>query len=358
MQNSGSNNGVNGRIVIGLDDLEPDVQKTYPGMNGSQAQSINYPGHVGANAKGTSTSLLGGSQIKLGIVAGIIGGFLAWGFGELFFESADKGQKIIFSLLIDMGLWFGVVGALIGMTLGASEGIASGSKEKALSGGTLGAVLGFIGGFVSGVVAQFIYSALRGGAQRGEMGQQVLARTIGWAIAGVGLGLAQGMPSKQKRKIINGLIGGLIGGALGGLAFDFIGSQSSSAVVSRFFGIVAMGGFTGGAIGMVEEARKEAWLRVVAGPLTGKQFILYGALTRIGRSPDCEITLVKDPDVWPEHARFIAAGNRYRIEANQGAPLMVNNRNVGSSELRGGNTIQIGTWTMVFEEKAVFSGVH
>lgn len=357
MQNAGGNSGNKERIVIALDDLEPDVPKSYPGMPGTNTQTVNYPGYGIADKKSSGIASIGSSQIKLGIIAGIIGGLLAWGVSELFF-SPDSRRNMQLSLYVGVGIWMGIIGGVMGMVLGASEGVASGSREKAVSGGMIGAVVGLIGGFISGMIAQFFYSALREGLKPGEMGQQVLARTIGWAVAGFGIGLAQGIQSKQKKKIINGVIGGLLGGALGGLAFDFIGSSASTASISRFFGIVAMGGFTGGAIGLVEEARKEAWLRVVAGPLTGKQFILYGAVTRIGRSPDCEITLVKDPVVWPEHARFIATGNRYRIDAIQGAPLLVNGRNVSSSELRGGNTIQIGSWTMVFEEKTVSPVAH
>ena len=145
----------------------------------------------------------------------------------------------------------------------------------------------------------------------------------------------------------------LIGGAIGGLGFDFIAKIVSGATISRLVGDVAMGACTGAAIGMIEEVRKEAWLKVIGGPLVGKQFILYNTVTRIGQSPSCEITLVKDPQVLPEHARFVVSNNRYRFEAAPGATVFVNGQLTASSALRGGDSIQIGSWVMVFEEKAV-----
>lgn len=340
------------RLVISIDDLEPDVPKQYPGLSG-HGQSANTSTVGPSSAKTGSGSMFGGSQVKQNLIAGFLGGLLAWFCGDLFHGFDDSVRRtFVFSFYIDTAVWTGIIGASVGGFLGASEGVTSGSRDKAVSGGFLGAAVGFGGGFVGGLFAQYIYSSILLGGPRGDMTRQVMARTIGWSLLGLAIGLANGLAGRSSKKVVNGLIGGLIGGAIGGLAFDFIARASSGGTISRLFGIVAMGTFTGAAIGMVEEARKEAWLRVVGGPLVGKQFILYNTVTRIGQSPSCEITLVKDPMVHSEHARFIVSGNRYRLEAFPGAIVSVNGMQTNNSALRGGDSIQIGSWVMVFEEKA------
>lgn len=332
-------------IVITLDDLPPEepAPRQYPGMPYST-------GVVGEKKAGLTG--LGASAVKQNLIAGLLGGVLAWALSELLFgESAHASSN---SLLVSVGLWGAVLGMAMGGVLGCAEGITSKVNEKALSGGAIGAAIGFIGGFVGGILGQFIYSALGGGANAISPGEQILARTLGWALLGMFIGIAQGASGKALKKVVNALIGGLLGGAAGGLAFDFLGGIANTVVISRLFGIAILGGLTGAAIGMVEEARKEAWLKVVQGPQSGKQFIIYDTVTRIGSFVKCEIVLIKDPYVQAEHCRILGRANNYYLECHPGAAVLINGAPAASSiRLKRGDILGIGQSLLMYEDKAV-----
>lgn len=332
------------RLVIRMEDLDPEEilpepePKKYPGMPYEEAQKRRGIGALGA------------SSIVQNGVAGFIGGFVAWGLTELFF--ADDASRSAGQALLETIAWGAVLGGVIGGLLAAANGITGGTYTKAGRDGAIGLFAGLIGGGLGGGLAQVIYSLLGGGF--GEQGtQQVLARTIGWAFFGMFIGFAQGVASGSGRRMANGLIGGLLGGALGGLAFDALAQRLDSGAVSRLFGTVAMGAACGLAIGMVEEARKEAWLKVVRGPQQGKQFIVYDTVTRIGSSPKCELVLVKDPAVQAEHCRIVCRKDAYYLECPLGRSLSVNGFFVHGAKLKRGDTLEIGGSALVYEDKRV-----
>ena len=70
---------------------------------------------------------------------------------------------------------------------------------------------------------------------------------------------------------------------------------------ARLIGLLFVGVGIGVAIGLIETARRDAWLNVVGGAMTGKEFIVYEAETKIGSDPKCEIVLIKDPAIQPYH---------------------------------------------------------
>ena len=157
---------------------------------------------------------------------------------------------------------------------------------------------------------------------------------------------------RASRKIVNGLIGGAIGGFVGGFLFDplsvlaTIMAQIAGATIggelSRMVGMTVMGACAGLAIGLVEEIRKEAWLTIITGPLTGKQFIIYRSPTIIGSSPKADICLSKDTTVAAEHACVEIEGNRYVLAHLAGATTLVNRRPIQRQALRDGDNIQVG----------------
>lgn len=342
-------------IVITLDDLgleEPikvaaysESIKQYPGLKEMAVNSVSVTAKSGF-------AQIGGSQAKQNALFGLIGGVSAWLINGMVFGFGER-QSMGQSLLLTSGLLFGIISAFIGASLGAADGITSKVQDKAIKNGLAGLFIGFVGGFIGGVIGQLLYSYMLGGWRSYSMTKQVFARTTAWALVGLFIGIAQGISGFQSRKIVNGLIGGLVGGAIGGICFDAIGSIFSGGSVSRLFGIMAMGTTTGWAIGLVEEARKEAWLRVAEGPQDGKQFIIYGAVTRVGSSPKCEIVLVKDVNVVPEHCRIIAEPGGYKIEACGGAYTLVNGQPVTWARLRKGDIISIGLSRLVFEDRVV-----
>jgi hypothetical protein len=161
------------------------------------------------------------------------------------------------------------------------------------------------------------------------------------------------------KKIINGLVGGAIGGFIGGMLFDPIGvvmalSASNPGLVSRLLALIVIGAASGAAIGLIEELRKEAWLVITGGPLTGKQFILYNATTTIGSSPKCDIALLKDQMIAPQHCVIEITGAQHMLrDLGTQTGTAVNGRPIQRHPLRKGDVIQIGQTTLEYQDRAV-----
>lgn len=118
--------------------------------------------------------------------------------------------------------------------------------------------------------------------------------------------------------------------------------------------VTVLGATCGAAIGLVEQVRREAWLRIVEGPLRGKQFIIYRSPTIIGASPKCDITLARDKGVAPQHLSVSQLGARH-VLADLGSPTgtRVNGQPVTSRTLRSGDRIMVGQTTMQYAERTV-----
>jgi hypothetical protein len=215
-----------------------------------------------------------------------------------------------------------------------------------------------IAGFAAGFAAQAVYTrvledAFRAGDFSPSSARLYLARSLGWAIFGLGTGLVLGVIDRSPRKAVNGAVGGLVGGAIGGVVFQLSSIHlSSSDRLSRLLGLLAIAALVAIATRAVEAARREAWLRVVAGGMTGKEFILYHAVTRIGSSPQCEIFLLKDPAVEPLHAQIEERGPQRTLTASPAAPVLVNGSPTTSHTLRHGDTLQIGKTVISYAERA------
>jgi hypothetical protein len=179
------------------------------------------------------------------------------------------------------------------------------------------------------------------------------ARALAWAIIGLGVGVAAGIAHRSGQKVINGLIGGAVGGAAGGFLFNFIGQATNSNFLTRMVSFTISGVLIGAAIGLVEVARRQAWVKIVGGGMTGKEFIVYHANTNFGSSPKCQITLIKDPGVAPFHFRIDEQGPKRSVTAYDGAPTQINGTPVSQHCLRDGDLIQAGGTTLQYLERAV-----
>ncbi|MFO7947877.1 MAG: FHA domain-containing protein [Armatimonadota bacterium] len=285
-------------------------------------------------------------------IAGLIGGFLAWLINEPWTHDEPTSRDQITSIYIQSVIFFGIVGALVGAALGSVESLLTGAYMKMLRDGAIGLGLGALGGAAAGFIGQFAYASIGGG--RSGIAIQIISRTIGWALAGMAIGLAQGARYMNFNRLLNGFIGGAVGGFVGGLLFDVIATVVGGAEISRLIALVVIGGATGAAIGLLEEVRKEAWLSIVDGPLTGKEFILYQQQTTIGSAGYCDIPLLKDPNVAPEHARIVMQGNAIRLE-NLLDPeaVLVNDQPVSQHALSNGDFIHIGSTVFQYNDRAV-----
>ncbi|HLG16304.1 MAG TPA: FHA domain-containing protein [Blastocatellia bacterium] len=265
-------------------------------------------------------------------------------------------------------LLFALVGGLIGLAIGSIDGIICRLPRRALIAGGVGLVVGFIGGFVSGILANLAYAPLttlamkQTGESIGSLSTfgfllQMGGRALAWSLAGITMGLGQGIALRSKRLLIYGLLGGVIGGLIGGLMFDpihfiLVGTDAPSAHWSRLVGLAAVGSSVGAMIGVVELLVRDAWLRMTAGPLAGKEFLIFKDVMNIGSSPRSDIFLFNDPQVADLHATLRSVGDECEIESrDQLRPLLLNGRPLKQSRLRHGDEITIGRAVFVFQKR-------
>jgi hypothetical protein len=146
------------------------------------------------------------------------------------------------------------------------------------------------------------------------------------------------------------LVGGLVGGAL----FDRVAAVTEgNQHLSRLVALLAIGVVAGAATGLIENAAKSGWLKVTAGLIAGKQFILYRNPTFIGSGPECQIYLFRDPEVGRRHAAVHIVPGGFELEnLPMGGMTFVNDKPVERARLRSGDKIQIGATSFAFQEKA------
>ena len=270
---------------------------------------------------------------------------------------------------------FAICGACVAGLVGAADGIMSRNLRRGLLSGLVGVGIAAAGGLVGLIPAGIVFnltqtlvtatvpegtvlwtsSTLTGG----PLMVLIVGRSLAWGVFGLSLGLGHGVALRSKKLVLNGLLGGLLGALLGGMFFEpiikFFGSADlgAGAAMSRAFGFGVIGLAVGFMIGLVEHLSKEAWLMMRAGPLAGKQFIIYKSPTILGSSPKCEIYLFKDPDVEPRHASIRTVGNRHEIQDNNTpAGTIVNGRKARMQPLKDGDQIVLGQTVLEYSERS------
>jgi len=147
------------------------------------------------------------------------------------------------------------------------------------------------------------------------------------------------------------------GGLIGGLFFDpvdmiLLGGLKPSAHVSRLVGIVLVGLCVGAMIGIVELIARDSWLRMTAGPLAGKEFLIFKDVMNIGSSPRSEIYLFNDAAVADVHATIRGVADGCEIENRcEYPPALLNGRPLKRTKLRPGDEIRIGRTAFVYEKR-------
>jgi hypothetical protein len=283
-------------------------------------------------------------------VAGLLGALAGWAIAEPGFVDARGnhwGNIVMIPLII----------TLMCIGFGASESIVERSVRKALLRGALalplGILLGFI--FIFDFMANIIYNiALRicfeAGAQSFKNPAVWIARGIAWMIFGAAGGVVYGIVGQSSKKGMYGVLGGALGAGLGGFLFDPISMATHNIYgVSRATGFALVGLATGVGMGLVESALKDRWLYVVAGPLAGKQFILYKSETTIGSRQESDIYLFKDSNILPRHATITLSGARVMLLAT--GPVLWGGQPVHNRVLQDGDLLQIGRYAFRYKEK-------
>jgi hypothetical protein len=291
-------------------------------------------------------------------IAGALGALLAWAVLEPHFKEGQEVEKTGLDQLVSF-LFFPIIAGCIGLMLGAVEGLMNRNALRAFICSLVGLGVGFGGGLISVFLAGIIFvimsaiarqfsPALREGEIPHGMAFLVLmmGRAAAWAVAAIPAGIGQGIALREKKVILNGLLGGVLGGLLGGLLFDpisLIFVINGKASVSRAIGFAVIGALVGLFVGLVEQWTKTAWLLMKAGPLAGKQFVIYRNPTVLGSSPKADIYLFKDAAIEPRHALIHNLAGRFTIE-DCGTPdgTYVNGLPVRKQVLQSGDQIVLG----------------
>lgn len=287
---------------------------------------------------------LGANTVIVGLVAGVIAGLA----GSLVAEAVNQ-AFLADRTDVHEGVLAGVVGTLLGFLLAAWPDLSIGSVRRGLREGAIGAVIGATAALAALGVADSVYNSIREGADT-DAGPLKLAILLAWIIigtlAGAGLGLRGGF-----RKVANGALGGFIGGAAGGLLYIQLAGEETSAFGPQTLAVVATTTGIAVAIGIVERIRREAWLQIVAGPLAGKEFILYRDQVVIGSTAAADIVVTKDASVLPVHARLLRSPDQTILRAEPGATVLINGRAASDARVRDGDTLQIGSTQILYSER-------
>ncbi len=280
--------------------------------------------------------------------AGLLGAVAGWGICEPGFVDGEGYNRWGNYWLLPM------VTMLMLVCFAISESIVERSIKKAAYRLALVIPLGAVFGFVFSHVADLIFAiglrvAYEAGVRTYKNPSFWIARAIAWACFGLASGLCYGLVGKSSKKAKYGVIGGMLGAFLGGLAFDPISMLVDQGAQSRAFGFAMLGLAAGAAMGFVESALKDRWLYVSAGPLAGKQFILYKQVTTIGSDQGCDIYLFKDTSIAAQHAVIEIRGVQSVLRAQ--APLFVSGIPTQTRVLNSGDIIQIGRYAFRYNER-------
>ena len=344
---------------------QPPAQE-FPTVRGVGASPrVVSPGSSAAAAPGLPAWLNVNTVIGRSIIAAAAGIALGWVLGEVTGRAnAPSGAESKLGLDITTGIWVALIGVVFAIVYTGWEHIVARNPEGVLhvakTSGPVGAGLGFVSGFLAQVVfAELIESLLESGSLDSLHDYRLyLARALAWGLFGMGMGAASAVLIRSRQKLVNGLIGGAVGGAVGGLVFHWVGLEmQESQGTARLIGLLFVGVGIGVAIGLIETARKDAWLNVVGGAMTGKEFIVYEAETKIGSDPKCEIVLIKDPAIQPYH--FVintppgTAQRGRTLIAYQGCAVTIHGQPVAQHTLRDGDVVGVGTTLIKYSERTV-----
>ena len=336
-----------GKIRITAEDL--DRIKLAPAEEPAPGQSRSYGSLHEPSlpvVEGSRGSIFMKAWCYLGL-AGLGGSLLAWAICEHWFVDGGRptwANHILFPLML----------ILICVGFGTAESVVEHSPRKAVIRGLLSLGLGTVLGFVFYLIANIIFAiGLSILAQSGGLSIHSpalwITRGIAWMGFGLAGGLVYGIVGRSGKKCLYGVAGGALGAGLGGVLFDPIAIATHGAGTSRAVGMALLGAATGIAMGLVESALKDRWIYVAAGPLAGKQFILYKPLTIVGSHQSCDIYLFKDPAVLPRHAIIELRGPRAVLRAV--GPVSLQGRPVNEAVLQSGDSIQVGRYAFLYRDR-------
>jgi hypothetical protein len=283
-------------------------------------------------------------------LAGLLGTLSGWAISEPgFVDGPNNGRHWGDILMVPVLVTLMCVGFAV------AESIVERSTKKALIRGGLALPLGMVLGFFISNLANVFYSIglviCRGAGVQSVHNPAVwIVRGLAWMVLGAAGGVIYGIIGQSMKKTGYGALGGAIGAVVGGTIFDPISFATHGGAASRAIGFGLFGMATGVAIGLVESALKDRWLYVTAGPLAGKQFILYKPRTSVGSSQSCDIYLFKDPDILPLHATLEMKGSKIHLVPS-GAVYVAGQPLRSTRVLESGTVLQLGRYAFRYQER-------
>jgi hypothetical protein len=341
-------------IKVTLDDLEAVVLPTQTALTSVPATGATIYGSINDMPEDPvlpteKPSIWLQGWLYLG-VAGLVGALIGWGICEpTFIDNGSGNHRWGNTWLLPL------IVTCVCIAFSIAESLVERSLRKGLIRTAIALPLGLMFGFVFNFIANLFYQIglgmlLAAGVQSFHNPAAWIVRGVAWAAFGAAGGIVYGIIGKSGRKIGYGALGGAIGALLGGILFDPIAFLTKGGAPSRAVGFALLGMAAGVAMGLVESALKDRWLYVTAGPLAGKQFILYKPVTTLGSNQQADIYLFKDAEILPAHATLQLKGSRIHVIAN--GPVYVGGSPIrGPHVLESGAILRIGRYAFRYQEK-------
>jgi pSer/pThr/pTyr-binding forkhead associated (FHA) protein len=293
-------------------------------------------------------------------ILGALAGLVTWLVSEPFARTAANHGVRAGSTTFSVGSFYGwfahmMLGATIVGFVSLSVSLERMRVGKALLWGLAALVLGgFLGWLSDSQSDQLCIRLLRSGAIPPH-----LAATLIWHFA-VAMSLAVGIAVCTQPTVdrVLRLLAGGVGAALGSFMAPLSlvmalarggGGGWQPYEPSRLVDHVVMGLILGLCVGLGETLLTSARLRLILGRNEGRDFLIGGRLNRLGSAEGIEVPLFGDPAVAPVHAQIWQQDGRWLIQ-DAGAPsgTWVNGQRIGQAWLQGGETIQVGSFSLVF----------
>ena len=287
------------------------------------------------------------------ICMGLAAGLFAWPLVELVLASQESFPSyFLYSSAIGS-----LVGAILGAFFAAAGGLCDRAPGKALDGAWKGALAGLAGGGLSTLVAQGLLFYLgdrllfRQSPEAPAGGSVNLALLVaqagGWLVVGAAIGLAEGLRARSAQKAVLGLLGGLAGGGLGGLLFTWLTIKAPDFSLGRLFALMLMGGLVAVFYALLERRFAAGSLKVLNGPLKGKEFLVNQRRLRLGSDKTCDIVLAGYRDVAAHHGELLVKKGELIIRRGERV-VIVNDSETAGQTLKLDDVIKLGSATFLY----------
>ena len=278
---------------------------------------------------------------------GIAGALCAWGSMELIlFNGSFPGGYLILSVTEGA-----VLGLFFGFCFGTAEGILLSDRNRSIKGGLSGAATGAAAGIVVVIIIQAVLTAvINAGYFTSETAENLIlpiSRAVGWMLLGAAVGSIEGIRSRSFNRTWIGISGGLSGGFAGGAVLEFAGTFWNSGFAGRGLGFLLMGGSIGLFYSLFEAMKSFGMLKVLTGPLRGKEYILNMSKTVLGSSKKSAVDLSEYPGLKEKHVLFISGREEVVLESAEGE-VLVNDEKTDRKRLQYEDVIQLGSVKLLY----------